>query len=156
MPRANWFTYLFTVVDRFTLLPEAIPLSNMTTLTCAQALVAHWIVRFGVPIDMFSDRGSPRRRKRAHQIHVDVVKTTLRDLECLNLSSDVPLDLGGLASNAGLTAEAHLLAEAMPNKLARHVAHTEGWDRPCTNCVSNQRAWAGPWRCHTGVFHCLN
>ena len=48
------FTYLLTVVDRFT---EAIPLPDITTLTCAQALVMHWITRFGVPMDMSSDRG---------------------------------------------------------------------------------------------------
>ena len=29
-----------------------------TTITCAQALISHWITRFGVPLDMSSDRGS--------------------------------------------------------------------------------------------------
>ena len=44
--------------SRFTRWPEAIPLNNTTTLTCAHALVTNWIARFGVPLDMSSDRGS--------------------------------------------------------------------------------------------------
>ena len=58
LPPSNGFTYLLTVVDRFTRWPEAIPLSNTITHTCAQALVTLWIARFGVPMDMSSDRGS--------------------------------------------------------------------------------------------------
>ena len=52
LPPSNGFTYLLTVVYRFTRWPEAIPLPDITTLTCAQALVMHWITRFGVPMDM--------------------------------------------------------------------------------------------------------
>ncbi len=58
LPPSNGHTHLLTVVDRFTRWPEAIPLSNTTAVTCAQALVANWISRFGVPMDMSSDRGS--------------------------------------------------------------------------------------------------
>lgn len=58
LPPSNGFTHLLTIVDRFTRWPEAIPLSNTSTQTCAQALVANWIARFGVPMDMSSDRGS--------------------------------------------------------------------------------------------------
>ena len=58
LPPSQGFTHLLTVVDRFTRWPEAIPLSNTTTHTCAQALVAQWIARFGIPMDMSSDRGS--------------------------------------------------------------------------------------------------
>jgi len=38
--------------------PDAIPLSDTSTITCAQALVTNWIARFGVPMDMSSGRGS--------------------------------------------------------------------------------------------------
>ena len=58
LPPSSGFTHLLTVVDRFTRWPEAIPLSDTTTHTCALALVSHWIARFGVPMDMSSDRGS--------------------------------------------------------------------------------------------------
>ena len=49
--------YLFTVIDRFTRWPEAIPLPDSTTETCVKALIRHWITRFGVPDDITSDRG---------------------------------------------------------------------------------------------------
>ena len=58
LPPSGGYTHLLTIVDRFTRWPEAIPLSNTTTVTCAQALITNWISRFGVPIDMSSDRGS--------------------------------------------------------------------------------------------------
>ena len=34
------------------------PLKDTTTSTCIRALVTSWIARFGVPMDMLSDRGS--------------------------------------------------------------------------------------------------
>lgn len=40
-PPSSGHTYLLTVVDRFTRWPEAIPLSNMTTIACTQALVTN-------------------------------------------------------------------------------------------------------------------
>ena len=58
LPPSKGYTHLLTVVDRFTRWPEAIPLTNTVTLTCAEALVSNWIARFGVPMDMSSDRGS--------------------------------------------------------------------------------------------------
>ena len=50
-------SYLFTIVDRFTRWPEAIPMTDATALSCAQALLENWVPRFGVPTDMTSDRG---------------------------------------------------------------------------------------------------
>ena len=57
LPPSNGFTHLLTVVDRFSRWPEAIPLGDTTATSCAQALVSHWIARFGIPMDMSSDRG---------------------------------------------------------------------------------------------------
>ena len=58
LPPSQNCRYLFIVVDRFTRWPEAIPLVDAQTTTCARALAFHWIARFGVPTDLTSDRGS--------------------------------------------------------------------------------------------------
>ena len=44
-------------MDRFTRWPEAIPLTNTSTETVAQAFLFGWIARFGVPSSLTSDRG---------------------------------------------------------------------------------------------------
>ena len=57
LPVCEGMEYLFTVIDRFTRWPEAIPLPNCRAETCAKAFIRHWISRFGVPYDVTSDRG---------------------------------------------------------------------------------------------------
>ncbi|RUS73921.1 hypothetical protein EGW08_018311 [Elysia chlorotica] len=51
------YSYLLTIIDRTTRWPEAIPINNTSTTECAKTLIRHWISRFGVPLDMTSDRG---------------------------------------------------------------------------------------------------
>ena len=58
LPPSQNYRYLLTVVDRFTRWPEAIPLVDAQTTTCAKALALHWIARLGVPAELTSDRGS--------------------------------------------------------------------------------------------------
>jgi len=58
LPPSQGYTYLFTIVDRFTRWPEAIPLSDISAKTCAHALVSHWVSRFGIPSEISSDRGA--------------------------------------------------------------------------------------------------
>jgi transposase InsO family protein len=57
LPSSNGFTHLLTIVDRTTRWLEAIPLSSTTATAVADALVAGWVARFGVPADLSSDRG---------------------------------------------------------------------------------------------------
>jgi len=49
LPISQGFSYLFTIVDRFTRWPEAIPMTDATATSCAQALALGWISRFGIP-----------------------------------------------------------------------------------------------------------
>ena len=58
IPPLQNYRYLLTVVDRFTRWPEAIPLVDAHTITCAKAFAFQCIARFGVPVDLTSDRGS--------------------------------------------------------------------------------------------------
>jgi hypothetical protein len=58
LPESEGSKYLFTIVDRFSRWPEAIPVPDSTAITCARALLRGWIARFGVPDDLVSDRGS--------------------------------------------------------------------------------------------------
>jgi len=36
---------------------EAVPLTNVETTTCRDALINNWIARFGVPAHLTSDQG---------------------------------------------------------------------------------------------------
>ena len=58
LPVSQGYKYLLTVVDRFTRWPEAVPLADTSTKSCARALLFHWIARHGIPNQITSDRGA--------------------------------------------------------------------------------------------------
>jgi hypothetical protein len=58
LPPSRGHTYLFTIIDRTSRWPEAIPLSSITAADCARALFAGWVSRFGAPATITSDRGA--------------------------------------------------------------------------------------------------
>ena len=56
-PILQGHTMLFTIMDHFTHRPEVIPMSGDTSAAaCAWVLLSHWISRFGLPVDISSDR----------------------------------------------------------------------------------------------------
>jgi hypothetical protein len=57
LPKSGGFSYLFTIIDRTTRWPEAVPLTSTTPADCAAALLSGWIQRFGVPSTITSDHG---------------------------------------------------------------------------------------------------
>ena len=57
-PPLRGHTYVFTIIDRTSRWPEAIPLASITAADCARALFAGWVSRFGVPATITSDRGA--------------------------------------------------------------------------------------------------
>lgn len=58
LPSSSGFTHIFTVIDRSTRWPEAIPLKDISTTTCVNALISGWVSRYGVPLHITSDRGT--------------------------------------------------------------------------------------------------
>lgn len=69
LPTSEGMQYLFTIIDRFTRWPEAIPMPDAKAVTCANALIRHWISRLGVPSDITSDRGPQFTSALWQQLH---------------------------------------------------------------------------------------
>jgi Integrase core domain/Integrase zinc binding domain len=51
-------THLITMIDRTTRWPEVSLLQSITATECADAFVATWVARFGVPATITTDRGT--------------------------------------------------------------------------------------------------
>lgn len=57
LPTSNEHKYLFTIIDRFSRWPEAIPMIEATAENCTENLINHWISRFGIPDKITCDNG---------------------------------------------------------------------------------------------------
>ena len=58
VPTSNGYSYLLTIIDRFSRWPTAIPLRDITTESVIDAFAHGWFASFGVPNDITTDRGS--------------------------------------------------------------------------------------------------
>ena len=58
LPVSQGYSYLFTMKDRTTRWPEAVPLSSISAESCVRAFISTWVSRSGVPAVLTSDRGS--------------------------------------------------------------------------------------------------
>jgi transposase InsO family protein len=57
LPPSQGYQYIFTIVDRTSRWVEAVPLAVTTAAVCADALFQNWVMRYGVPAAITSDRG---------------------------------------------------------------------------------------------------
>ena len=57
LPESEGFTYLLTIIDRYSRWLEAVPLADISAQTCARALLRHWVSCFGVPDTIVTDQG---------------------------------------------------------------------------------------------------
>ena len=69
LPSSEGCTYLMTIIDRYTRWLEAIPLKDISAVTCAAVLLRHLICRFGVPADITSDQGAQFTSKLWSELH---------------------------------------------------------------------------------------
>lgn len=68
LPSCNNYTYVLTIIDRFTRWPDAIPITGITTEIILQNILLHWIARYGVPSVIITDRGAQFTSKLWHHL----------------------------------------------------------------------------------------
>jgi hypothetical protein len=57
LPASKGYTYLFTIIDRPSRWPEAIPITTTSTVDCENDLFQGWVSRFGVPESLHQTEG---------------------------------------------------------------------------------------------------
>ncbi|CAB0040858.1 unnamed protein product [Trichogramma brassicae] len=68
MPLSQGCQNCLTIIDRYTRWPEAIPLTDITAQSVAEALYKHWIAFFGAPLTITTDQGAQFESKLLKQL----------------------------------------------------------------------------------------
>lgn len=114
LPCSAGYSYLLTIVDRFTRWPEAYPIVDMTANTVAKALVANYVSRFGVPDVMTTDRGRQFESELFRQL------TSLLGVNRIRTSSYHP-QANGMVERFHRTLKTALKACADPTNWSAHL-----------------------------------
>ncbi|XP_023319350.1 uncharacterized protein LOC111694660 [Trichogramma pretiosum] len=81
LPKCRGFSYLLTMIDRFSWWPEAVPLQDITAETVARAFVKHWVSRFGALSILTTDQSGQFESKLFEEVYrvlgIEKIHTTL-------------------------------------------------------------------------------
>ena len=77
LPQSNSKKYLFTIIDRYSRWPDAIPIAEATSDKCIKALMFNWISRHGIPKTITCDNGrqftSEKWRHMCRQLQIESI-----------------------------------------------------------------------------------
>ena len=58
LPSSQRYSYLLTMMDSTSCWPEVAPLTSISADSCVRAFFSTWVLRFGVPAVLTSDKGA--------------------------------------------------------------------------------------------------
>lgn len=80
LTQSKGYSYVLTMIDRFTRWPEAAPLKSITADAIADAFYTTWISRFGAPTVLTSDQGTQFEsmlfKSLSHLVGCEKIRTT--------------------------------------------------------------------------------
>ena len=108
LPPSRGFSCLMTCVHHFTQWPEAVPITDSTAETVAEAFVSTWIARFVIPSTITTDRGS-----QFESALWDILMQLL-GVKCLRTTAYHPIS-NGLVEQFHCQLKASLKCQPIPN-----------------------------------------